>query len=175
MEMGTLGSMYTSLEGLLTKARGNLVEGNPFYLGDSSTVHHGKESENQRKFREFLERFQRLIVGKAFPFTLVLRDPLGNSFIGSLEHEDPADDPNIEVCSFWRSFEENDDLGLNDINTDNYERCEGGRELAKVMEEEDEEEDAPRRLPHRVENDHPAPFTKGQEEQDDTKPSPILA
>lgn len=38
-----------------------------------------------------------------FPFTLRLQDPLGNSFVGSLEHENPVDDPNITVSeiSYW--------------------------------------------------------------------------
>lgn len=42
-------------------------------------------------------RFQALIEGKTLPFTLVVRDPLGNSFVGSSEHENPADDPRIKV------------------------------------------------------------------------------
>lgn len=40
-----------------TQARTSLVEGNPFFSGDSATAHHGKESEVQRKFRVFLERY----------------------------------------------------------------------------------------------------------------------
>ena len=42
-------------------------------------------------------RFHALIAGETLPFTLVVRDPLGNSFIGSSEHENPADDPKITV------------------------------------------------------------------------------
>lgn len=42
-------------------------------------------------------RFRALIAGETLPFTLVVRDPMGNSFIGSLEHENPADDPKITV------------------------------------------------------------------------------
>lgn len=38
-----------------------------------------------------------MIAGETLPFTLVVRDPLGNSFIGSSEHENPADDPKITV------------------------------------------------------------------------------
>lgn len=81
----------------LVQAHASLVSGNPFYSGDSSTQHHGKESETQRRFRLFLEKFRNLIEGETLPFTLLLRDPLGNSFIGSLEHENPADDPHITV------------------------------------------------------------------------------
>lgn len=42
-------------------------------------------------------RFRALVDGEMFPFTLVVRDPVGNSFIGSTEFENPADDPNITV------------------------------------------------------------------------------
>lgn len=42
-------------------------------------------------------RFRTLIEGKSVPFLMIVRDPLGNSFIGSSEHENPSDDPNIEV------------------------------------------------------------------------------
>lgn len=41
--------------------------------------------------------FRSLMDGETMPFTLRLRDPLGNSFIGSAEHENPVDDPMIEV------------------------------------------------------------------------------
>lgn len=42
-------------------------------------------------------RFGALIAGETLPFKLIVRDPLGNSFIGSSEHENPADDPKITV------------------------------------------------------------------------------
>ncbi|CAM9235745.1 unnamed protein product [Ascophyllum nodosum] len=169
LEMGTLGSMYTTVEGLLNKAHANLREGNPFCSGDSSTAHHGKESDAQKKFRAFMERFRALVAGEMLPFTLIVRDPVGNSFIGSTEHENPADDPNIEVERFERSFQENEDLGLNDINTDEYETLPEGyvRPLA-TLAEGDEKETA-HLIPHRVGTDHPIPFTKGQEEADDTR------
>ncbi|CAM9328873.1 unnamed protein product [Ectocarpus sp. 12 AP-2014] len=176
MEMGTLGSMYTTVEGLLQKARTSLVEGNPFFSGDSATAHHGKESDVQRKFRVFLERFGALIAGESLPFTLVVRDPLGNSFIGSSEHENPADDPNMTVEWFERTFEENEELGLNDMNTDDFETLPEGYVRPPVAQpgssgapgQEGGGEGATHLIPHRVGTDHPTAFTKGQEEADDT-------
>ncbi|CAM9344650.1 unnamed protein product [Phaeothamnion confervicola] len=41
MAMGTLGGVYTTVEGLLKKARDSLAEANPFFGGDSATNHHG--------------------------------------------------------------------------------------------------------------------------------------
>eukprot|EP00752_Nemacystus_decipiens_P011158 g9914.t1 len=167
MEMGTLGSMYTTVEGLLNKARTSLVEGNPFFSGDSATQHHGKESEVQRKFRVFLERFRALIAGETLPFTLVVRDPLGNSFVGSSEHENPADDPKITVDSFERTFQENEELGLNDMNTDDFETLPEGYVRPPIANGGGGGGGSPL-IPHRVGTDHPTPFTKGQEEEDNT-------
>eukprot|EP00903_Cladosiphon_okamuranus_P005534 g5511.t1 len=167
MEMGTLGSMYTTVEGLLSKARASLVEGNPFFSGDSATMHHGKESEVQRKFRVFLERFRALIDGETLPFTLAVRDPLGNSFIGSSEHENPADDPKISVEWFERTFEENEELGLNDMNTDDFETLPEGY-VRPPIANGGGAAGGSHLIPHRVGTDHPTAFTKGQEEEDDT-------
>jgi hypothetical protein len=50
-----------------------------------------------QQFRIFLERLDALRAGEAFPFTLQLRDPLGNSFIGSQSYENPEEDPQIQV------------------------------------------------------------------------------
>ena len=77
--------------------------------------------------------------------------------------------PHDKVERFERSFQENEDLGLNDINTDEYETLPEGyvRPLA-TLAEGDEKETA-HLIPHRVGTDHPIPFTKGQEEADDTR------
>ncbi len=52
LQMGTLGSIYTTIEGLLDKVRGNLGENNPFVTGDSATQHHGTISTG-KKVRRF--------------------------------------------------------------------------------------------------------------------------
>ncbi len=52
LQMGTLGSIYTTIEGLLDKVRCNLGENNPFVTGDSATQHHGI-TETGKKVRRF--------------------------------------------------------------------------------------------------------------------------
>ncbi len=52
LQMGTLGSIYTTVEGLLDKVRMNLGEGNPFVTGDSATQHHSTTSTGD-KVRDF--------------------------------------------------------------------------------------------------------------------------
>lgn len=52
------------------------------------------------------------------PFTVILDDPMANSFVQSLYAPDP--DPQLHEESYDRSFEQNEELGLNDIKTENY-------------------------------------------------------
>lgn len=52
------------------------------------------------------------------PVTLVLDDPCGNSYVQNLCAPDP--DPALQVEHYQRTFEQDDALGLNDINTDHY-------------------------------------------------------
>lgn len=42
---GTLGGVYTTVEGLLMKIRNSLWNSNPFAIGDSTTKHHSEKNE----------------------------------------------------------------------------------------------------------------------------------
>jgi zinc finger protein len=53
------------------------------------------------------------------PFTLILDDPLANSYVQNVYAPDP--DPNMTVEMYERSWEQNEDLGLNDIKVEGYE------------------------------------------------------
>lgn len=53
------------------------------------------------------------------PFTFILSDPLANSFIYS-PHGDATLDAKMKIEKYDRTQEENEDLGLLDMNTDNY-------------------------------------------------------
>ena len=52
------------------------------------------------------------------PFTLILDDPLANSYLQNLYAPDP--DPNMETVVYDRSWDQNEELGLNDIRVENY-------------------------------------------------------
>lgn len=41
---GTLGGVFTTVEGLLAKIRRSLQDGNPFAVGDSTTLHHSEDA-----------------------------------------------------------------------------------------------------------------------------------
>jgi zinc finger protein len=53
------------------------------------------------------------------PFTLILDDPLANSYVQNLYAPDP--DPNLEIETYERTWQQNEDLGLNDMKVEGYE------------------------------------------------------
>ena len=106
---GTLGGKYTTLEGVLSDIKAQLSSLNPFALGDSS------EAGQAAPFRDFLRRLDALIDGSR-PFTFVLDDPLGNSFVWSELAE--GQDEQLTVERYERTFEQNEELGLNDIDVE---------------------------------------------------------
>jgi len=55
----------------------------------------------------------------AVPFTFILDDPLSNSYIQNPCAPDP--DPNMTIESYERSWQQNEELGLNDIKVEGYE------------------------------------------------------
>ena len=50
---------------------------------------------------------------------MILEDPLANSYLQNIYAPDP--DPNMTIELYDRSWEENEELGLNDIKVENYE------------------------------------------------------
>lgn len=70
------------------------------------------------RFR-FLDQLDEATAGNT-PFTLVLDDPAGNSFVQSLA-DDYKDDASLKIERYTRSFDQNEELGLNDMKVENYE------------------------------------------------------
>ncbi|NWY89522.1 ZPR1 protein, partial [Loxia curvirostra] len=108
--MGALGGKFTTLEGLLKDIR-DLVEKNPFTLGDSSTA------SRTGKLQEFIGKLQD-VKGKAQAH-FIMDDPAGNSYLQNVYA--PEEDPELSVQRYERTFEHNEELGLNDMRTEGYE------------------------------------------------------
>jgi zinc finger protein len=108
LQHGTLGGMFTTVEGLLQKIVQKLLESNPFAVGDSSTNNHSEDREARNRFGDFIDRLKSYAKGEMFPFTVRLRDPLGNSFISAPLGSSlpPEMDKNLTMTDFERSFEE---------------------------------------------------------------------
>ncbi|EFA05991.1 zinc finger protein ZPR1 [Tribolium castaneum] len=112
LEVGphALGGRFTTVEGLLVAIKEQLD--NPTFshmFGDSQTA------ESKARLEEFFKRLQQVLDGE-FKVTIVLDDPAGNSYIQSLDDEDKG----LKITQYERTFEQNEELGLNDMKTENY-------------------------------------------------------
>ena len=116
LEAGSLGGMYTTVEGLLTAARDKLTESDPF---SSASAAGGDSADADRSviFAAFIEKFTACIEGR-MAFTLRMRDPMANTWIYSPTA--PAPDPRLSHTSYARTHEENMTLGLLDMKTEDY-------------------------------------------------------
>ncbi|XP_073513192.1 zinc finger protein ZPR1 isoform X2 [Phyllobates terribilis] len=110
--MGALGGKFTTLEGILRDIRDLVVDKNPFTLGDSTT------SDRKAKLQEFGKKIDQILEGQ-MKAHLVLDDPCGNSYLQNVYA--PEEDPEMKVEKYERSYEQNEDLGLNDMKTEGYE------------------------------------------------------
>eukprot|EP01028_Stygiella_incarcerata_P002017 TRINITY_DN1376_c0_g1_i2.p1 TRINITY_DN1376_c0_g1~~TRINITY_DN1376_c0_g1_i2.p1 ORF type:complete len:470 (+),score=110.34 TRINITY_DN1376_c0_g1_i2:116-1525(+) len=103
---GTLGGIFTTVEGLLRSVEEELKRTSQFAIGDSAT-----DADRMKQFFADLDDLCNL----KKPFTLDIRDPLGNSYIQNPYAPDP--DEQLFVEEYVRSWEEDEDLGLHDMDT----------------------------------------------------------
>lgn len=61
------------------------------------------------------------------PFTVILDDPVANSYLQNLYAPDP--DPGMTVETYERTWEQNEELGLNDMKVEGYNDDSGGEEV----------------------------------------------
>ncbi|XP_010435563.1 PREDICTED: zinc finger protein ZPR1-like [Camelina sativa] len=106
---GTLGGMVTTVEGLVTQIRESLARVHGFTFGDSL------EQSKINKWKEFGSRLTKLL-NLEQRWTLILDDELANSFISPVT-DDIKDDHQLTFEEYERSWEQNEELGLNDIDT----------------------------------------------------------
>ena len=52
--------------------------------------------------------------------SLILDDPSGNSYVQALT-DDGSLDERLKITKYTRTYEQNDELGINDMKTENYE------------------------------------------------------
>ena len=105
---GSLGSMFTTVEGVIDKICTQLLD-TPFSTGDSSI----------NNLNDFVMKLRDLLQMKK-KFTLILDDPLSNSFIFPVGDGNEKDE-RLKKEEYERTFEQNEDLGINDMKVENYE------------------------------------------------------
>ncbi|KAI0675476.1 zf-ZPR1-domain-containing protein [Trametes maxima] len=134
LQAGTLGGRFTTLEGILDQVYEELSE-KLFASGDSRG--------DSAAFETFLKKLK-AVKNAEHPFTLVLDDPLANSYLQNLYAPDP--DPNMTIELYDRSWQQNEDLGLNDMKVEGYEE-DAKQDAAGV--------DAPKEEPASTKQDEP--------------------
>ncbi|CAE6529668.1 unnamed protein product [Rhizoctonia solani] len=70
---------------------------------------------------------KRYVMQAKRPFTVILDDPLANSYLQNLYAPDP--DPAMTTETYERSWEQNEELGLNDMVVEGYNADSGGEEV----------------------------------------------
>ncbi len=116
--------MYTTVEGLLMKMHDGLKEASPFASRDGDTSATAKHD----KFDKFLSELKQMAGGSRLPFTLIITDPLSNSFVGPIteggqsfvqqtDRSSLDDDRILIIEEYQRSREEDDRYGLSDMKT----------------------------------------------------------
>ncbi|KAI0791646.1 zf-ZPR1-domain-containing protein [Irpex lacteus] len=107
LEAGTLGGRFTTLEGILDQVYEELSE---------KVFSDAKKGDGT--FETFLGKLK-AVKSAERPFTLILDDPLANSYLQNLYAPDP--DPNMTIEEYERTWEQNEELGLNDMKVEGYE------------------------------------------------------
>ncbi|XP_060764687.1 zinc finger protein ZPR1 [Neoarius graeffei] len=113
--MAMLGGKFTTLEGLLKDIKDLIVMKNPFVCGDSG------DSDTSKKLELFGGKIDKIMAGE-MDVHIILDDPAGNSYLQNVYAPDP--DPEMKIEKYVRTFEQNEDLGLNDMETEGYNKAE---------------------------------------------------
>ncbi|CAF2318876.1 unnamed protein product [Rotaria sp. Silwood2] len=109
----SIGGKFTTVEGILTTLKSQLTSViMPFSGGDS---HDPNNDEN--KMTLFINDISAVITGEKF-VTIVLDDPAGNCYLQNICAPEP--DPQLIVEHYERTDEQNESLGLKDMNVENY-------------------------------------------------------
>lgn len=139
VQPGTLGGRFTTIEGLLTEIRDQLhgqifdADNLDFKASDSMP------QDYKSKWVRFFDRLDEAIKGD-MKFAITLEDPLANSYVQDLFSPEP--DPQLKIVDYTRTYQEDDELGLNDMKTEGYEEEHQAlleRERAKEREDAAEE------------------------------------
>ncbi|RLU18222.1 hypothetical protein DMN91_008578 [Ooceraea biroi] len=112
LEVGpaVLGGRFTTVEGIIAAMKEQLSSSTAL-TGDSS------DSETVGRMEAFIAQLGEILDGQR-KVTLILDDPAGNSYVQSLCEEGP--DERLSIAKYDRSYEQNEELGLNDMKVENY-------------------------------------------------------
>lgn len=129
VQPGTMGGRFTTVEGLLTQIRDDL-HGSIFDIDDTDRSGGDSMPEEKKKtWKEFFTQLEKAIKAE-ITYKILLEDPLANSYVQSLHAPDP--DPQITTEEYTRTVQEEEDLGLADMRTQQDANGEYVREVRSV-------------------------------------------
>ncbi|KAB5586001.1 ZPR1 zinc-finger domain-containing protein [Coniochaeta sp. 2T2.1] len=134
---GTLGGRFTTVEGLLTQVRDDLKS----QIFETGPGHDGLSDQEKNRWTGFFGELDRAVAGER-EFSIVLADPMAASYVQSLADDPSQPDEQMTVEEYERTEEEEEDLGLKDMKTENYGEDGGVAEGEKNGREETEKETA---------------------------------
>lgn len=130
---GSLGGLITTVEGLALAVRDSLQSTQTFQLGDAA----GGLDPSALAWKTFYEGLEACASGDR-PWTLVMSDPLANSFISGPpglgpDEADPAADAALSCVDYERSAEEDEEYGIDFLKANAATNAAGGE--CEVIEE----------------------------------------
>ena len=112
MVSGSLGGLYTTVEGLLKQIHDRLRSANPLARGDAAN------SQQRKNFETFLSKIHDYRSGVE-KFTIVMEDPMDQSFIFSTATDECLDEQ-LKAETYQRTKEEDEECGLIDPSFRNF-------------------------------------------------------
>lgn len=106
-----LGGRFTTVEGILSAMKTQLLEMGGMFQDSEDII-------TKKKMSVFIAELDEVLEGKR-KVTLVLDDPSGNSYVQSLR-DDGENDERLKITKYTRNFDQMEELGLNDMVTENY-------------------------------------------------------
>ncbi|KAF6236126.1 hypothetical protein HO173_005754 [Letharia columbiana] len=123
---GTMGGRFTTVEGLVTQIRDDL-KGSIFDVGEDEVSTDSMPSDTKKEWGTFFAQLDKAVKGE-IQYTILMEDPLGNSYCQLLDLDDSGNDPKVRTQEYERTEEEEEELGLADMKTRLNEKGEYVRE-----------------------------------------------
>lgn len=128
VQPGTMGGRFTTVEGLLTQIRNDL-HGSIFDMGDADGSGSDSMPDEKRKtWQKFFAQLDKAINAE-ITYTILFEDPMASSYVQSCHAPDP--DPQITIEMYDRTVDEEEELGLADMRTQQDANGEYVREARK--------------------------------------------
>lgn len=112
---GTMGGKFTTVEGLVMQIRDDL-KSSLFDVGEDEVSTDSMPSDTKKEWGTFFAQLDKAVKGE-IQYTILMEDPLGNSYCQLLDLDESGNDPKVRTQEYPRTEEEEDELGLADMKT----------------------------------------------------------